>query len=647
MNPLRPIAGLDSFGAFSIDLTNTSLIDQQSAQPEWAFSFCSNEQVVPQVCFNVPALALTSSQSITTQINAAPPALLACGAVNFASPPPIGNVTPNTGTFTDLESKKTPYIDARTYGAVCDGNGTSGTDNSAALQAAINAAEVVTNGTSLTAVFLPAGECRFGTTLNVLPAGVNGIAIFGPPTGPHSWQEGAILTYTGSGVAMQLGGNPSSGESIHLHDLTIRCNGNTASTNTCTELVDVYKGFGPIYIDHIFFSGYHNNTSGAGSYGAAKGLVMNGAALQVSVTDNFFADFSGTEISALSGTNITIRNNQLFDAPTGIKTTGVANVDVGNNYFELMTHATEIDNSIYWTFGQYSIHDNQFNLETIPPTNNQTNTGAQRCLYVRNTGGPVLVMGAKISFHDNQCNVSDGYVFSSTGCTACHALYGVEFNMTPSYAFNINMDSYDNYYAGVQTSGIYGNSAFLIIGSRNDQVTTDFQPYELTSGGTNTSPVSGSYTVPALGPATFSSLNVLGNISAGGAVYSAFSAAPTVYGSDSVSGHGYVTLSTGDATHTGFIKWFDQTSTAIWHEGYDSGGNLTTTRDSGTGVFNIAAPLDINSVQVIDGSQNVLAGGGTNIVYYCNAGVSLNSMCRGNGCSCVGGTWVDTGLRVK
>src|SRR5271157_5480436 len=97
VNPIRPIAGLDSFGSFSVDLTNTALIDQQTAQPEWAFSFCSNEQVVPQVCFNVPALALTSSQSITTQINAAPPALLACGAVNFASPPPIGNVTPNTG----------------------------------------------------------------------------------------------------------------------------------------------------------------------------------------------------------------------------------------------------------------------------------------------------------------------------------------------------------------------------------------------------------------------------------------------------------------------------------------------------------------------------------------------------------------------
>src|SRR5208283_35660 len=63
VNPVRPIAGCDSYGAFTIDVMNTSLIDQQSADPVWVFSFCSDQAIVPQLCFNVPGLALTSDQS--------------------------------------------------------------------------------------------------------------------------------------------------------------------------------------------------------------------------------------------------------------------------------------------------------------------------------------------------------------------------------------------------------------------------------------------------------------------------------------------------------------------------------------------------------------------------------------------------------
>src|SRR5271166_7210657 len=85
-------------------------------------------------------------------------------SVNLASPAPIGSTTPNTGQFTELIAKNTPWIDARSHGVVCDG----ATDNSIGLQAAFDAAVAVTNGTSLTAVFIPAGDCHFGTTLNIL-----------------------------------------------------------------------------------------------------------------------------------------------------------------------------------------------------------------------------------------------------------------------------------------------------------------------------------------------------------------------------------------------------------------------------------------------------------------------------------------------
>ena len=64
-----PIAGLDSFGHFSIALTNTSLIQPASASPQWQFSFCSNPILtkVP-ICFTMTPLALTSSQDLSSTI---------------------------------------------------------------------------------------------------------------------------------------------------------------------------------------------------------------------------------------------------------------------------------------------------------------------------------------------------------------------------------------------------------------------------------------------------------------------------------------------------------------------------------------------------------------------------------------------------
>ena len=66
------ISGLDSFGHFSISLTNTSLIQPVSMNPQWTFSFCSQTyavQVQP-VCFTMTPMSLITSQDISTQIQA-------------------------------------------------------------------------------------------------------------------------------------------------------------------------------------------------------------------------------------------------------------------------------------------------------------------------------------------------------------------------------------------------------------------------------------------------------------------------------------------------------------------------------------------------------------------------------------------------
>ena len=77
---------------------------------------------------------------------------------------------------------------------------------------------------------------------------------------------------------------------------------------------------------------------------------------------------------------------------------------------------------------------------------------------------------------------------------------------------------------------------------------------------------------------------------------------------------------------------------------------LYTSLTSGNTGFNIqslgaggylAEPLNLNPY-----GGGVTISGGTNHIYYCNGGVSINTLCRGNGCACVGGSMVDTGLII-
>lgn len=91
----------------------------------------------------------------------------------------------NQVAFSDAH--QAPYIDARDYGVVCDSPanttcGTTGTDNTAALAAAVSAATALRGAT----ILLPAGTCRF-STLNL--NGIDGTVIQG---------QGAADSFTGT-----------------------------------------------------------------------------------------------------------------------------------------------------------------------------------------------------------------------------------------------------------------------------------------------------------------------------------------------------------------------------------------------------------------------------------------------------------------
>jgi hypothetical protein len=75
-------------------------------------------------------------------------------------------------------------------------------------------------------------------------------------------------------------------------------------------------------------------------------------------------------------------------------------------------------------------------------------------------------------------------------------------------------------------------------------------------------------------------------------------------------------------------------------------GNIIANDYTGTTVTETAGAEKLQVTGAISASGAVLVGGGANTVYYCDAGASVGNMCRGNGCSCVGGTWVATSLKI-
>lgn len=101
-NPVQspiPINGLDSFGKFSIQLTNTSLITPASANPQWEFSFCSQPVNGQQAaCFTMTPMSLTTSQDISTQIQAQAAPIQNCASSSLTGSGSTNVVTKWTGT---------------------------------------------------------------------------------------------------------------------------------------------------------------------------------------------------------------------------------------------------------------------------------------------------------------------------------------------------------------------------------------------------------------------------------------------------------------------------------------------------------------------------------------------------------------------
>lgn len=128
-NPVQSpviISGLDSFGGFSVSLTNTSIISPSFGQ--WQFSFCS-QSIGGQlpVCFSMTPMALTVSQDISVQIKAQSVLLPTAGSSGtitavLATPPltSTGGVTP-TISISQASPTSPGYVSSFDYNSFTSG----------------------------------------------------------------------------------------------------------------------------------------------------------------------------------------------------------------------------------------------------------------------------------------------------------------------------------------------------------------------------------------------------------------------------------------------------------------------------------------------------------------------------------------------
>jgi hypothetical protein len=367
----------DASGSATMLLADTAQIIPSPSTWTFQFSF-SCPTGSPSGGFFV-AVAVTGgggTEDISSQITAALPTTPCGGALpsTYVSKTDTDTQTMagglNAPTFNGSVNSVINVMSAP-YNAKCDGS----TDDSVALQASINAAETVDSSNAQSAVLIPSGHtCVFGTTLYVASSGINSIFIQGGVPRPDN--TGSILAYTGSGNAIEISDGGSSGESVTIDSLEIECKRDLLGTNTCGTLINIGSVDGPIYITNDYISGEHGYSSGSGSGGASNGIVCAECGIQISIKDNLIFNFLSAAVKILRGTNVSIANNQIFNAPVGVYAGGVGPATISYNYFELIGYGIELTNSYDWTRAEFDIHDNQFNLEFSPPLARDTSTSS-------------------------------------------------------------------------------------------------------------------------------------------------------------------------------------------------------------------------------------------------------------------------------
>jgi len=455
-----PLAHIYSDEALSHEIPNPTATDQYGRYTFYAASGLYHIQV--------------SQQSVQYDL---PYQNLGVGALDLSSPPPIGNVTPNTGAFTTLtctgfpcgEPDVGPVYDIRSYGAVCDWNGSTGTDNTVPLQKAVNDA-LVNSSASYGVVWIPPGcPAWFSSTVTINATTNSNVFIRGGGAKVHSDLGGSGLYYGGTlGPAFRIEAGGSTANYTYFVNFEDFYLGATAAA---PSLIEAWNLEGPARLLRMTLDGDEK---------AAVGLKCYNCQFQISGGDDtWIHGFTTYGMQFNAGGPIKIDNAQIYDIgqdPTGVVgsgvyAAGVNELNIRHTYTELMANSVEITNGTGIAdenYGDYNLEGNYFNNWGSGSTGSPTNTVHQRCLLLHSTAAsyPIFTQGRIVG---NSCHL--GPVF-----TQGLSLYAFEFD-TASNAFRkINNYTFsDNQVSGMTTAAVYADDASTTVTYRNNVVTTIYE----------------------------------------------------------------------------------------------------------------------------------------------------------------------------
>lgn len=259
-------------------------------------------------------------------------------------------------------------VTASPYNAKCDGV----TDDTAAIQSAINAAQTAGGGEVLIPV--TASGCYLVGTLSITHSGItiSGSVEKGTPRFPSTASPGAVLTFAnGSADDIDVGFQTPEADGVAIRDLFINHSGKTGGTAIS------WQNVGYPTIENVF----ENNCFNGVWWNRVNNAVINHSVVECTVNGNAFAlkyytTFSRSDVLTI---NDTVVNDQ--NAPAvGFEWDGASNSVRSNNFSILKTSgpAFKIDNTSGATAGgQYPQfgYFNDLEIDGIKATAMQINSG--------------------------------------------------------------------------------------------------------------------------------------------------------------------------------------------------------------------------------------------------------------------------------
>jgi hypothetical protein len=330
-------------------------------------------------------------------------------------------------------SRGDTWIDPRDYGYVADWNGTTGTDNTSALQFCVNLA--ITSGFSGQGVLIPPGRGKITAQINITrPVVLQGYNMTGRMP-EYSVCSGSEIVYTGSGTAFFVQSDVGPGGEIHrviMRDFALttsagvgRIGVDFAPGNDC-ELLGIR--FGGIHTDGWAYCGVRAESFSISWVDRCQFLGC---------TNGLFLDsgsFGGDSVVKIERSNFYWNTNS-------IRLSRGDRITISDNQFERTNYCILIDND------PAANRSGVVSCLSLCIANNMCNNGGNE---VSNSRFLLLLSAQNTQFYVQNCQIYGNQINTDTS-----ALYGIEIIMTGNTNFALNdWMIYGNSFRGMTTACI-------------------------------------------------------------------------------------------------------------------------------------------------------------------------------------------------